>query len=284
MNNLNDMNYGQYDLVARCLLASHWIYAKTMPTHPHEYTLRKDWKFEGILPWESMVQFIRDYSYDEYFYRKKMQRLNINDNKYWSMGAPLLETILINRAAIGEIKQAYDPIAIDYDDIHANAKAEDENNTILSSFTGNQGSVLDIGCGTGLFYKHLKFDKYTGIDPSSLMLNAFHMKHHPSPDLHLINTRFEEFYQDKKYDLIISMFGAASYLDPRAILRINDMLNDGGKYFLMFYSDDYMPVTYEKSGVSVPHYLFEQSLAYAANLKNCHISRFGNYWILKGGI
>lgn len=275
MNNLKNIDYAQFDLVADCLLASKWIFAKTMPQHPHEYTLRKDWQFEGVLPWETMVQFIRDHSYDEYFYRKKMQRLNINDRKYWSMGAPLLDTILINRASIGEIKQPYDAIAGIYDGMHSSDEAIAEEYKVAGMTGEGHNSILDIGCGTGLGYTLLKPDFYLGIDPSSAMLDKFWQKYHPDPSVVTITTPFEQFYTPAKFDLVVSLFGAASYIDPMAIKRIPSMLNEGGKFFLMFYKDEYRPITYEKAGFDVEHY------AVNLGLIDCKIIDFGNYWILR---
>lgn len=275
MNNLRNIDYGQFDLLADCLLASKWIFAKTMPQHPHEYTLRKDWQFEGVLPWESAVQFIRDHSYDEYFYRKKMQRLNINDRKYWSMGAPLLDTILINRASIGRIKQPYDDIADIYDGMHSGAEAIAENKAIGDLIGYKKGSVLDIGCGTGLFKEIYQVDHYTGIDPSSAMIDKFCLKFPPDPKVLVVAAKFEEFYQPIKYDLIVSLFGAASYIDPMAIKRILNMLNKSGKFFLMFYKHKYRPITYEKAGFDIEHYAFQLGLI------DCDVIDFGSYWILR---
>ena len=97
---MNEINTKQFSIVSRCLLDSKWIYAKTMPEHPHWYTLRKDWQFENINQFSDVVQFIRDNHNVEYFYKKTMQRMNIDDYKYWSMGSALEKTILINRALI----------------------------------------------------------------------------------------------------------------------------------------------------------------------------------------
>ncbi len=107
MNKIENIDYKRFDLIAKCLLNSKWIFAKTMPAHPHWYTLRNDWQHAGKVEFEEAVQFIRDYHYPERFYSKTMQRLNINQMKYWSMGAPLEQTILINRALIENTRCPY---------------------------------------------------------------------------------------------------------------------------------------------------------------------------------
>jgi len=76
-----------------------WVYAKTMPRHPHEYTLR-NWRIDKIDEFNRFILFIREQGYDEYFYKKKMRYYNIDGYKYWTMGSPLEETILINRARL----------------------------------------------------------------------------------------------------------------------------------------------------------------------------------------
>ena len=76
-----------------------WQYAKTMPEHPHEYTV-KEWNLDKVDMFDKFVEFIRKEGYDEYFYRRKMRYYDIGGYKYWTMGAPLEATILINRAKL----------------------------------------------------------------------------------------------------------------------------------------------------------------------------------------
>ena len=76
-----------------------WKYAKTMPKHPHEYTV-KEWDLKKADMFNKFVVFIREEGYDEYFYRRKMRYYNIGEYKYWTMGAPVEKTILINRAKL----------------------------------------------------------------------------------------------------------------------------------------------------------------------------------------
>jgi hypothetical protein len=84
------------DKVAAALLAQTWIYAKTMPQFPHWYCLRKNWV--GELPFDDVVTYMREHSYNEKFFTKTFQRYDIDEFKYWTMGFPLSQTILINRA------------------------------------------------------------------------------------------------------------------------------------------------------------------------------------------
>jgi hypothetical protein len=43
------------------------------------------------------VEKIRRYGYEEIYEGRSYTMLNIDDMKYWTMGAPVAETILINR-------------------------------------------------------------------------------------------------------------------------------------------------------------------------------------------
>ena len=86
------------DHVARDLAAQHWIVAKTMPENPHEYTLRREWANDA--DFVRAVLFIRAHGYQNLFEGSWYTQLDIDDHTYWTMGAPVEETILINRKKI----------------------------------------------------------------------------------------------------------------------------------------------------------------------------------------
>lgn len=226
-----------FDQCAELLLAQEYIFAKSMPQHPHSYALRKNWVGEHF---EAVVQFMRDNSYTEYFQKKPYKMFGLNGNKYWTMGAPLSQTILINRASCVNHNE-YDEIADQYQQLFLDKESDKENREVISKID-IRGNVLDIGCGSGLLldYAHIFPLEYVGIDPSFRMLQYF-KKNNPN---HLaINCAFEDFYSNEKFDTIISLFGSPSYIKPGALARIENMLNEGGNAFLMFYKNDYVPVT-----------------------------------------
>jgi Fe-S cluster biosynthesis and repair protein YggX len=74
---------------------SRWVFAKTMADHPHEYTLRKE-ADEGEFLF--FVIFIREHGYPGRFGGRRYTYLDVEGWQYWTMGAPLANTILINRA------------------------------------------------------------------------------------------------------------------------------------------------------------------------------------------
>lgn len=258
--------------VGRALVAeSDWIYAKTMPQWPHWYTLRKNWR--SNVDFEGVVQFIRDFGYQERFGSRTFLRLNINGMKYWSMGAPVQETILINRAVIEGVRAPYDAIAGKYDTLWQKPEDLEENQRVFNRLAYRGGAVLDIGCGTGLFLDYEKPDNYCGIDPSLEMLLALQDKH---PDAYFLQTPLECFYPERPVDVAVALFGAASYVSAAALRNLPQMLAPGGRYFLMFYKPGYYPLTYERSGVEVPHF------DHPRNILPGLVHEEGNFWIIDG--
>lgn len=74
---------------------SKWIFAKTFAkSFPHDYCLREN-SVESEFEWA--VLYIRKAGREEPFWRKVYIYLYIDGYKYWTMGSPVAETILINR-------------------------------------------------------------------------------------------------------------------------------------------------------------------------------------------
>src|SRR4051812_6655507 len=71
-----------------------WIFARTMPENPHEYTLRRD---TDSATFDAAVRYIREQGILESFRGKPYKTLYVGEHLYWTMGAPLIDTILINR-------------------------------------------------------------------------------------------------------------------------------------------------------------------------------------------
>ena len=88
--------------VADILNAQTWIFAKTMPTIPHEYCLRRN--FESDADFVAVVQYIREQGVvEEWRTGRAFTYLYFKGYKYWTMGEPIHmdgkpHTILINRA------------------------------------------------------------------------------------------------------------------------------------------------------------------------------------------
>ena len=67
----------------------------------HAYTVKK-WN-PGLLAnsFEKVVMHIRENGYPGFFGKVKYMYFDVDGYKYWSMGAPLKITIIINRAKLG---------------------------------------------------------------------------------------------------------------------------------------------------------------------------------------
>ena len=83
------------EMIARC----EWTFAKTMPWCPNEYILRG----KCPLTEEDFLYFVdmqRNYGKVERWGKYITPYLYIDDYKYWTMGAPVEETIVMNRAKV----------------------------------------------------------------------------------------------------------------------------------------------------------------------------------------
>jgi len=72
----------------------HWTYAKTMPEWPHEYLVR-DRVDEALFV--SIVKHIRAHGFEGRFYKEPITYFAEDGMIYWTMGAPIEETTIINR-------------------------------------------------------------------------------------------------------------------------------------------------------------------------------------------
>ena len=75
-----------------------WQFARTMPRMPHEHTVR-EWH-EDEAAFEQAVRLIRDTGYQRAFGKRTFTYLDLDGWKYWTMGAPIPETTVLNRAKL----------------------------------------------------------------------------------------------------------------------------------------------------------------------------------------
>ena len=97
---MNEMDYPKLrEMIARC----QWTFAKTMPFAPHEYIVRDKCPLSD----EEFVYFVemqRQYGVREKWGKYNNLYLYIGDYKYWTMGASIEETKVMNRAKVNVIK------------------------------------------------------------------------------------------------------------------------------------------------------------------------------------
>lgn len=85
---------------------SGWRYAKTMPECPHEYTVRdlspggEKTTAMGDSEFEWFVRLIRDKGELAEWGGKVRPYLRVGGYRYWTMGAPVEETTIINREPV----------------------------------------------------------------------------------------------------------------------------------------------------------------------------------------
>ena len=85
--------------IIRVLVTAPYRFAKTMPSCPHSYTLRKEWDDEWF---EAAVELTRRLGKRERWGKAIRPYFRHGEYKYWTMGSPINDTILINRAFIAD--------------------------------------------------------------------------------------------------------------------------------------------------------------------------------------
>jgi SAM-dependent methyltransferase len=173
----------------------------------------------------------------------------------------------------------YDDVAPSYDTIWGGPEALAEDREIMERIAYTGGSVLDIGCGTGLFLDHYPEatrSGYVGIDPSAGMLQGLKAKHpHAWAHRGHLEGSLNVLSFAPPFDLIISLYGSPSYIEPDALRSAcRSLLAPGGQLFLMFIADGYEPITHQH--ITNPPPLFQHDLsAYGTP------TPFGNYVIVE---
>jgi hypothetical protein len=144
-------------LVQKRLLNATFKFAKSKAYEkfPHAYTLSKDWNRDEF---DEVVQFIRDYGEVGYFFKAQYLYYRFNGYEYWTMGAAIEKTILINKAKV-KYQSPYDNVGEEYSKYwDENEEATNEELNLLKSIE-IKGRILDIGSGTGMLLKHIKVDQ-----------------------------------------------------------------------------------------------------------------------------
>lgn len=91
------------DIIDKLLLNAVFVFAKSMPKIPHEYTNRNTWEKDS--DFVDCVLFIRINGVEERFFKRTYIYYYANGFKYWTMGNPVsftdkTKTFIINRAKL----------------------------------------------------------------------------------------------------------------------------------------------------------------------------------------
>lgn len=85
-----------------------WIFGRTYAKFaPHEYVVKDRLSPADIKVFEEFTLFIRDFGYPAYYGNRLQMYYTIGDYYYWTMGAPVDDTIILNRARTDDYSFKY---------------------------------------------------------------------------------------------------------------------------------------------------------------------------------
>jgi predicted TPR repeat methyltransferase len=189
----------------------------------------------------------------------------------------------VTDVAVSEVVDTYDRLAPVYDARYSTPECRRENEQVANELAQScGGQVVDLGCGTGLLIDllgdRIPADRYLGVDPSPAMREQFHRKH---PKYAVALARAEDILPiPRPPELIVALFGAASYIDWRTLLRLPQNLADpGGRLFLMAYKPGYSP-DYEQP---LPRFReATEALNELASAYTWPLIEWRQFWVLDG--
>lgn len=271
-----------HERVTSWLAAQKWTFAKSMPTIPHEWTSKSKTDPAAMAAFVEAVDHIRNHGEPRTHKGRKYSYLVHEGYAYWTM-SPSTAAWIINRAREFE---SFDAIADDYDRMFADpgATAEDRQlGDLLKrlAITGNWSNctVLDIGCGTGLFLRltNLGPEHYTGLDPSGRMLMHAQAEF---PHHRFVQLPMEAYFPQVPFDVVVSTWGSLNYVLPVKLPRVKDLIKPGGRFFLMFHAPGYNPEVDIRSGKKFHHYTYGREMLEELFGVKAVPFAFGKYLIL----
>ena len=100
---MNDLEHAQV-----FIQQGRWIFAKTMPDIPHWYVRLRDC---DPVEFAWMVAFVRRAGYlGSWRGRQPLRYWELDGWRYWSMGAPVAETTIVNRGRVDEPANRIAPV------------------------------------------------------------------------------------------------------------------------------------------------------------------------------
>ena len=91
------------DDLRRFIGAERWKFATTLPDWPHEYLVRE--RVDRRM-FERVVRHIRSNGYEGRFYEREIRYYEEDELVYWTIGAPVEQTVIINRCHKKESHEA----------------------------------------------------------------------------------------------------------------------------------------------------------------------------------
>jgi hypothetical protein len=82
-----------------------WTFAKTYADRcPHEYIIKTKIDSVFFSAFEDIVDYIRKEGFDANFFQNSYKYYILGENYYWTMGEPIKDTIVLNRAKLSDYK------------------------------------------------------------------------------------------------------------------------------------------------------------------------------------
>jgi SAM-dependent methyltransferase len=243
-----------------------WTWAKTMPGIPHEYIVRGKCRMSDE-QFAVVVRMQRELGKHEVWGRYYFPYLYVDGYKYWTMGDPVEETIILNRQKVfGE-----------FDSLNQDLISMDSCDEVLPQlhewYRGQR--IFDVGCGEGRLLNLLPIPTslYRGCDPSRLAVERF-QRLHPDYVQGLFVAAFEECYSRWIHsdEAFVALYGSPSYIMLPYLKMVAASVRP---LFLMFYRDGYRP-----EGLQYTH-AFDYTLKELEALFGSGVVRaLGNYWVV----
>lgn len=204
--------------------SQHWVFAKTMYRNPHWYICRKKetTPAEERRKFEEAVIFIRKNGKPAVFYGRTYIYLQYQKHSYWTMGDPVEQTYILNRAFKNLKRQDYNLVQKElFYKEEPFLKENEELKKIMLHFIGSKENVdiLEVGATNDFFkkelLKHKNISSYT-----TLNLDYF-------SGVDIIKD-INEYTTDKKYDLVFFSFTVDNYIKELQLNKYKKLLKDDG--------------------------------------------------------
>lgn len=212
-----------------------WQWATSMQDIPHEYIVKGRCAI-SINEFYDFVNAQREFGVHIRWGKFNNQYLFIDGYKYWTMGAAIPDTKIMNRTRVfDEFDELDYPLYRPY----RREEAEVMCATIMKMF--DDKTIFECGIGNGDFVRltGIKPEKYYGVDPAQKSISAFRGSMEGFYQ-HCSKKSFEEAH--KKWteadSVVIALFGTASYFMRPYLEKLSQ---SGKEYCLMFYKEGCVP-------------------------------------------
>ncbi len=94
-----------HEQVQSYLESQKFTFAKTRPTNPHSYIVRRNQRGEDLRRFELTILHMREHGYQRKWWGDVYTQLRLGDHEYWTMGAPVERTQVINGKTVEQAEK-----------------------------------------------------------------------------------------------------------------------------------------------------------------------------------